>query len=120
MGTGDLSINPGPALEFAYARVLEFLGKDAITEDERVFLRKQMGIASSESAEVKCVGMPKPIPIRELYQPTRLRSNDDVFDFSSMLWQGKNAIIFARPGQGKTTLLRWVFNSLNARLQALS
>jgi hypothetical protein len=60
--SNGISIELGSLAEFAYQRVLEVLGRDAVTEDDQQFLQAQIGIATEESANVQCVGMPSPIP----------------------------------------------------------
>jgi hypothetical protein len=70
-----------------------------------------------QSAQVQCVGMAKPVPIDKIYQPTRLirrarLGTEEEIEFEQLLGEDADAIIFAGPGWGKTTLLHWTYHSL--------
>jgi hypothetical protein len=72
---------------------------------------------AAESAYIQCVGMPKPIPIGELYQPTQLlrhsgKGDEEQIDFDELIRERSDAIIFAGAGWGKTTLLRWIYQRM--------
>ena len=80
-----------------------------------------------QASSVQCIGMAKPIPIRDVYQPARLvnRALDAYQDLDSLIGRSSDpslssgAIIFAGPGWGKTTLLHWIFMSLVDRNDTL-
>jgi len=96
---------------------LHYFGKDSLTKVKQERLSRVLRIAAQEAAAVQCVGMHSPIRISDIYQPTRLVLGDQPTDFMGLLEARQDAIIFGRPGQGKTTLTHWAFTTLSDRAQ---
>lgn len=117
---GDINIDIGSAIPYAIERVLSIFGKDSISQAIKEKLNRQIQISTQEASWVQCVGMDRPIPITDIYQPTRLTSAAGssiqrrvrTVDFWSLLEANSDALIFAGPGQGKTTLLHWIYANL--------
>jgi hypothetical protein len=113
----DLSIDVGSAYPYLEDRVLSLFGKDSATTDWQMKMRRLVRTSAAESSHIQCIGMAKPIPIGELYQPTSLlRPGPDgkaeratVDDF---IKTGTDVAIFAGPGWGKTTFLHWVYQNM--------
>jgi hypothetical protein len=108
----SLSIPAGGIAQFVFDRVLEHFGKDPSTESARKHLEKLIRIASKESASIQCVGMYKPIGIDKIYQTTRLDLDGKEISVFKLLQDHNDVVVLGRPGQGKTTLLRWLFTRL--------
>lgn len=117
---GDITIDVGSAIPYAVDRILSIFGKDSITQALKEKLNKQIKTATHEASWVQCVGMYRPIPITDIYQPTRLtrlvgthkKGSFVSTDFWTLLEKRSDAIIYAGPGQGKTTLLHWMYMNL--------
>ena len=112
---GYLDIHLGELVPYLLEGFLHFFGKDSLTKAKQERLSRVLRIAAQEAAAVQCVGMHSPIPIGDIYQPTRLMLGDQPADFRGLLDARENAIIFGRPGQGKTTLTHWAFTTLSDR-----
>src|SRR5262249_53665498 len=69
-------------------------------------LHDHVGISADDASTVQCVGMTQAISLLELYQPTRIKQAPATV--SEVVASGRNAVIYAGPGQGKTTLLRYL------------
>jgi len=88
-------------------RVLAVFGQDEISDEFRAKIRYHTGLSTDEASTIQCVGMEEPISLLDLYQPTRIKQGaTSVADLSKAR---QNALIYAGPGQGKTTLLRYLF-----------
>src|SRR5687768_8009564 len=115
--SGDVNIDLGSALEYAEIRLRKLFGKDAGTQEFNARIERITRTGLRHAAWVQCIGMPKPIPIGEIYQHTKLipgytgsdRRSDDI-DAFDILKRG-NSIIRGGPGDGKTTLLHWILIS---------
>jgi hypothetical protein len=68
----DVSIDVGSMYPYLEDRVLSFFGKDAATTEWKQRIQRLVRTSMEESSYVQCVGMARPIPIREIYQPTGL------------------------------------------------
>jgi hypothetical protein len=110
MGDG-FSIDMGSALPYIVESVLKMFGKDAASAHWRSRLTQLIKLSLQEASLVQCVGMPEPIPIERIYQKTtiRLPYGDKTVDIDWLIKQGQDALIFAGPGCGKTTLLHWTY-----------
>ena len=109
-----LTIDIGSAYPYLEERVLSLFGKDASSKAWLKELQKLVRTSAAESAYIQCVGMPKPIPIGELYQPTQLlrhsgKGAEEPINFDELIRERSDAIIFAGAGWGKTTLLHWIY-----------
>ena len=112
-----LTIDVGSVYPFLEERVLTLFGKDASSKEWLRTLQKLVRTSATESAYIQCVGMPKPIPIGELYQPTQLvrhsgKGNEEQIEFDELIRERSDAIIFAGAGWGKTTLLHWIYQRM--------
>jgi hypothetical protein len=123
------SIDPAVLL-YLEDRIKGVFGHDAETKDWNDRLGRRMLLAAEQARFVKCVGMDRPNPIDEIYQPIGLRTapserykralQTDVWkllDFRDDKTNeiGRDGIIFAGPGRGKSTLLNWLFMQLRTR-----
>jgi hypothetical protein len=113
---GDVSFDLGSALPYLEHRILSLFGKDAASIEWQNRLKNILRLSAAQASHVQCVGMHTPIPISEIYQPTRLTlsaSKDRAErDADDLLAAGQDAIILAGPGWGKTTLLHHLYCSL--------
>lgn len=113
---GDISIDLGSAVPYAVESVLSLFGKDALSRAANERLQKRIRLSLAEATKVQCIGMDKPIPLAQIYQPTRLRQGQ--FDVTSPsiaesdVTNVGNIVIFGRPGAGKTTLMRFLLMKL--------
>ena len=112
----DVSIDLGSAVPYLVEEIKGWFGKDALSEAARRVFENQFRISSEISSNVQCVGMSKPIPIDKIYQKTEL-SDSPYHDYSSadineLIVEGISSVIYAGPGDGKTTLTHWLFVSL--------
>lgn len=97
--------------------VLGLVNYDSASRQLKARLEDHLRATVTEASKVHVVGMADPIPILDIYQPTRLRRTDlmtshdryEEFDFLHLLKLEKDIIIFAGPGYGKTTLMQWAF-----------
>lgn len=79
MGDG-VTISLGDTLPYLETRFLELIGKDQASNDLRSWFTALQQTALIQSSSVKCIGMHRPIPINEIYQPTRLKVKNLNFD----------------------------------------
>jgi len=119
---GDISLDVGSALPYYTEKLLGLFGMDAMTRsaNDRFLRIQQLGVERASS--IQCIGMPDPIPIDRIYQPSQLlprtpsepdNSGCTAGDLvGNMVSRGVSAVIVAGPGRGKTTLLHWLFVSL--------
>jgi hypothetical protein len=123
----DLSIDLGESLPYLVEGFLEIIGKDAATQEVRRWFGELQKVGLEESSYVQAVGMHQPVPIEDMYQPTRLlwlskhltlvldgnRKDFELPDtpvaVDSFLNFPSNAIVLAGPGWGKTTFVKFVF-----------
>jgi predicted NACHT family NTPase len=114
MNDVNFSIDLGLLITYAEDRILGIFGKDVLSSQQKEQLQRLMELAVQRAASVMCIGMDRPIPIEDIYQPTRLQSRQlgYSFDLKGLLSQKRNAAIFAGPGRGKTTFLHWVFMTM--------
>src|SRR4051812_17423448 len=113
--TDGFSIDLGSALAYLEDKLSELFGKDAFSQDAAELLSRQTRLAVRDASVVQIVGMEKPVSIADIYQPTRLKRqwSDLTSDFAKLVSTGKSAVVFGRPGAGKTVLLHYVFMSLS-------
>jgi hypothetical protein len=116
--SGDISIDLGSALSYLEQRILGLFGKDAAGLDWQNRLKDMIRLSAEQARQVQCVGMHTPIPIERIYQPTRLKRSDrpdHEVDAGTLATIGKDSLIFAGPGWGKTTLLHHLYCELALR-----
>jgi hypothetical protein len=90
-------------------RAVELFAPDELEEGLLARIKDHVSLTAYEAEKVQCVGMTDPIPLLDLYQPTRLKQNGaSTQDIRSAR---EAAIIYAGPGQGKTTLLKYILLS---------
>ncbi len=123
MGEG-ISIDIGSLANYLEDRTRRIFGKDVDTLDWIGRLNRRSKVAVGQAAWVQCVGMDRPIRIQDIYQPIKVQSQHDWTDPSrigrsdvlTLIKQRTDAVIFAGPGRGKTTLLNWLLlNLLNKK-----
>lgn len=113
-----------------------FFGKDAASVEAASWLSGLQSTALTQTQTVQCVGMHKPVPFEDIYQPTSLvikgapqkkqetyayetrtsraivASRNEAYrdvNVESFLGSPDDAIIFAGPGWGKSTFLHYIF-----------
>ncbi len=126
---GEFLIDLGSTIPYFVDRFLELVGKDLETVELRRWFEETQRIGFQESSFVMAVGMHTPVPLEEIYQPTRIvfqgqsltiylpaggRRNirlpeNAVFPPERFLSLHTNAVIYAGPGWGKTTFLHYLF-----------
>jgi hypothetical protein len=107
-----ISIDVGSAVPFLVDGLLSVFGKDAVSVEWREKLHRLVKLSVEQASFVQCVGMVKPVPIADIYQPTALIRPDlenRATSIDNLVKEGEDAIIFAGPGRGKTTLLHWMY-----------
>jgi hypothetical protein len=109
---GLYEIHLDHAVEYLVEGLLRLIGKDDLTKAKRERISRIIRVASEEAASVQCIGMHKPIPIEKIYQPKYLTGAGETIDIPKLLNAHRDAVVFGRPGQGKTTLLHWVYMQL--------
>ena len=128
----DFNIDMGSAVPFLWDKFLSFVGKDRDTQELQKWFSALQGAAIAEASTVQCIGMDHPLPIGEIYQPTKLiwqslflfipatsvRASQkldlsrDCVSPQQFLATPTSAIIRAGPGWGKTTFLHYLFMQL--------
>jgi len=114
--TDALSIDLGSVFPYLEEKIRALFGKDALSLDATELLQRQARLAVRDAATVQVVGMDRPVSIAEIYQPTRLtrERGDSVVTFDDLVRERKSAIVFGRPGAGKTVLMHYVFMQLSS------
>ena len=115
----NVNINVGDFIPYLVDSIKQLFGKDSFTKSVQERFQKQVGLSIEISSKVQCVGMWEPIPISQIYQPTRLKpspfSNDESIKeltIWNLLKKNRSCIILAGPGNGKTVLMHWLFTRL--------
>jgi len=110
----SLSIDVGSLLPYLEDKVRSIFGKDAATLESRRLLDKCLRRAAEEAGFVQMVGMRRPIPIFDIYQPTRLQvsGTKDIKSLDAIVRSHQSAVIFGLPGSGKTVLMQYLFASV--------
>jgi hypothetical protein len=113
---GDVSIDVGSALPYVIERTLAIFGRDALTQEAKNRLQRQIRLSFETASFVQFVGMDRPIPIQQIYQQTRLLTRSEGHaaptDYWELIKRGTDGIIFGGPGSGKTVLLHWIYMHL--------
>ena len=115
--SGDISINLGSTFEYVEAKVREALGYDEASKELRLVIDTHLRRAIHDASTVQVIGMDRPVSIFEIYQPTLLlypRSSKTTSP-SALIKTQSNAIVFAGPGRGKTTLLHYILAHLGTK-----
>jgi hypothetical protein len=110
---GDsISFDLGSAVPYIVENLLALVGRDADSKQWRVELDRLARLSAQQASHVQCVGMPQPIPIRDIYQPLGIQiiKGQELrrVTFEELIGD-ESALIFAGPGRGKTTLLHWAY-----------
>ena len=117
---GNVSIELGDAVPYLIECVKSWFGKDKLSTEAKARFERLFGMSINMASNIQCIGMWKPIPIKDIYQPTRLNQsflsmipelNEDV-TIINLIRSNRNAIILAGPGDGKTTLMHWTYIQL--------
>jgi hypothetical protein len=148
MGDGGVTISLGETLPYLEQRFREMIGKDQATKEITSWFNGLQETALVQASQVQCIGMHRPLPMREIYQPTRLivkdhRDNrektssfgpqdktsrsitqshaieDRIVGVNEFLKLNENAVVYAGPGWGKTTFLHHVFIECISRKHVL-
>jgi hypothetical protein len=107
--SGDVSIDFGSSLYYFEDRLRSLFGKDPATKEWNDKIRKRLHFAFEQARWVQCIGMAEPIPINQIYQPVQLSSpSRGIADVLDIIRMKQNAVLFAGPGHGKSTLLNWL------------
>lgn len=70
---GDININLGDTLPYLEQRFLQLVGKDQASAETASWFSSLQKTAMLAACQVKCIGMHRPLPLTEIYQPTRLK-----------------------------------------------
>jgi hypothetical protein len=136
MGGFSVKVDLGTALPYLEQKAKSLFGKDWESQEEAAWLTGLQNTALQQCSSVQCVGMHKPVPFEEIYQPTTLvfkgarqpqgegyayqnrvgrsivaghSQISSKVDVERFLSKSDDAIIFAGPGWGKTTFLRYLY-----------
>ena len=120
----SVEINLGDTLPFLWEKFLGLVGKDQETSELKEWFAKLQRIGFVEASYVQCIGMHSPLPLQQIFQPTKLLWQTTGFEYdradgkrvklslpaspvtpAEFLKIPTNAAIFAGPGWGKTTFL---------------
>lgn len=139
MGDSGVTINID-CLPYLEQRFLKLFGQDYESRELAAWFTSLQKTAILQTASVQCVGMRRPVAFEDIYQPTRLRlgpetrnlASDESFTHQNkasrsillaksleersatveeFLRRDDDAIIFAKPGWGKTTFLHHIYRS---------
>ena len=132
----SIDLDLGSALPYLEEKVKGFFGKDFASQEAASWLTGLQNTALTQSRSVQCIGMHKPVPFEDIYQPTTLvikgaiQPQQETYayqdrvarsmvasralssrhvDVERFLESPEDAIIFAGPGWGKTTFLRYIY-----------
>jgi hypothetical protein len=110
MGDG-ITIGLGDSLPYIVDSVMGLFGRDAASRDWKMRLSELVKLSAQQASMVQCVGMSQPIPIMDIYQRTNVivPAYGRPQPLESLLDLLREAVIFAGPGCGKTTLLHWMY-----------
>lgn len=114
MTGGSVKVDVGPYLIYLTERALSLLRGSRLSTSEEKGITDFIQRAVKRAATLQCIGMSHPVSLNSIYQPTQLVSRHDgtPLEAGDLLAAHSNAIIFAGPGRGKTTLLHWYYVSL--------
>jgi hypothetical protein len=118
----DVSIDLGSAVPYLVEEIKKWFGKDAFSENVRKEFEALYLQSCDEASSIQCIGMPHPIPIEKIYQRTDLTESSwdgEKVSILNLIKKGISSIIFAGPGDGKTTMMRWVFYNLCSSLKKI-
>src|ERR1035437_7893391 len=106
-----ITIGLGDSLPYIVDSVMGLFGRDATSRGWKMRLSELVKLSAQQASMVQCVGMPQPIPITDIYQRTNVRVPPlgRPQPFESLIDPSREAVIFAGPGCGKTTLLHWMY-----------
>ena len=136
MGIFSIELNATDALLYLEEKAKRFFGKDAASVEASKWLSSLQNTALVQTRAVQCVGMHKPVPFDDIYQPTSLvikgvlQRRQETYAYEtnvsrsiiasrvasyravnveSFLASPDDAVIFAGPGWGKSTFLHYIF-----------
>jgi hypothetical protein len=120
----NVEISLGETLPFLWEGFLKLVGKDQETADLKAWFTNLQMAGFTQASYIQCIGMHGPIPLQQLFQPTKLQWQVTGLEYDGVngrrvrktlpstpispekfLDTPTNAAIFAGPGWGKTTLL---------------
>lgn len=88
MGTPSIHLDFGQTLPFLYERFRQLIGKDQESAELHKWFSSLQKTAFLQAAHVQCIGMHRPLPISDIYQPTRLilpkSFGEQIKDFSDL------------------------------------
>lgn len=136
MGGMSLKLDIGSALPYLEEKAKGLFGKDFATQEAVSWLTGLQNTALTHTRAVQCVGMHKPVPFDDIYQPTTLvikgvpQKQQETYAYQDrvarsivasrtlsykpvnveqFLASPEDAIIFAGPGWGKSTFLHYIY-----------
>lgn len=111
-------IHLNQTIPYLTARFCSLFSADEVPDGFDAKMREHIDLSVREAFYVQCVGMREPVPLMQLYQPTKLKLMPTITPTSQedtalerILSCRENTIVFAGPGQGKTTFLKHVLFS---------
>ena len=130
MSEFEISVNVGESIGFLWEKFLRVIGRDPETLNLEKWFYELQQVGWSDASYVQCIGMHTPLPLGDIYRPTRLlwqtsyigvenrdgkRQNiqlsSEPVHPDAFLRTNTSAAIVAGPGWGKTTFLHYLFLS---------
>ena len=118
----SINIDLGSLLPYFEEKLNSFIGRDMLSTTLKEIVRNVIQSGEQLSRSVQIVGMAQPIPIERIYQPTLLKNENfkpPQFCLQDLIERQQDAVIFAGPGFGKTTLLHWEYHHLRLKSSCL-
>jgi hypothetical protein len=107
-----ITIDLGSVLPYLAETVLGMFHCDSDSAEWKLTVHRLIQLSAEQSSFVQCIGMSRPVPIDRIYQPTTLifpARASQTLDVGRFLLARDNLVILAGPGQGKSTLLHWLY-----------
>src|ERR1022692_2621583 len=123
-----INVDLGDSIPFLWDKFSRILGKDPELLELQTWFYELQRIGWNDASSVQCIGMHTPLPLKDIYRPTRLLWQATYLSIISksgerrdiqlakepvtpdtFLRTDTSAAIVAGPGWGKTTFLHYLF-----------
>jgi hypothetical protein len=110
---GSVDINLGDTLPFCWEQFLQLVGRDCATRATVDELRNMVRIAATDSSKIQMVGMAEPLTFDQIYEPVPVVYGNREYPAANVIKYQVNSLITGSPGQGKTTVLHWIYREIS-------